>query len=277
MSSMKKIVRVLLVINVMQLIAGVIAYLYLIKTLQQPFEWQGLLILGGMLLTSLILLVGLYIAWKSNDNKYEETVQQLEELNRTLRAQRHDYLNHFQVVYGLMQLEEYEEARAYLAPVFREITKVGKVLKTSQPAVNALLQAKLQTAEEAGIEVMLEIRSDLKALPIEAWSLCKVLANLIDNAIRALTEDQSSDREKQLKITIWEENSSYFFTVANNGPMIAEELQKTIFQPGVTTRREKGHGMGLYIVNKILQEAGGSIRLTSTPELTVFDVMLPTI
>lgn len=276
MSNTKKIVRVLLIINTLQLSAGILAWGYIGKVSLEANDYFEFFVMGMMLLISLIIMAGLYIAWKSNDNQYEETLRNLESLNTTLRAQRHDYLNHFQVVYGLMELEEYEEARKYLTPVFREVNKVGKVLKTAQPAVNALLQAKLQAAEAAGIEVYLDVHSDLKELPMEAWSLCKVLANIIDNAIRALRESDTS-LLKRMKIAITEEENGYYFTIANNGPMIPPELQKNIYQPGITTRKEEGHGMGLYIVKKIIQEVGGSIQLSSTPENTAFDIMIPRI
>ena len=36
----------------------------------------------------------------------QESLQNLEQLNYELRSARHDYLNHLQVVYGLLELEE---------------------------------------------------------------------------------------------------------------------------------------------------------------------------
>ncbi len=278
MSNTKKIVRILLIINALQLLAGIVAWSYIGKNPQKEKEYFAFIVLGMLLLTSLIILAGLYMAWKSNDDQYGETLHNLEKLNQTLRVERHDYLNHFQVIYGLMELGDYEEARNYLSPVFRELSKVGKVLKTGSPAVNALLQAKLQAAESAGIEVQLDVFSDLCKLPIESWSLCKVLANIIDNAIRALTENKEGmDASKVacLKIGIGEEGNAYYFTISNNGPQIPEDLQKDLFLAGVTTKREEGHGMGLYIADKIIREAGGTIQFTSTDELTEFYLRIP--
>lgn len=36
----------------------------------------------------------------------DDTIDAMEKLNNTLRAQRHDFLNHLQVVYSLMEMEE---------------------------------------------------------------------------------------------------------------------------------------------------------------------------
>ena len=38
----------------------------------------------------------------------------LEELNSTLRSQRHDFMNHLQVVYSLLELEEHQAAGEYI-------------------------------------------------------------------------------------------------------------------------------------------------------------------
>ncbi|MGN1148343.1 MAG: sensor histidine kinase [Lachnospiraceae bacterium] len=270
MNDTKKIVRILLVINMLQLAVAVLAWISIADTWLETSNHFAFLAMGCVLCTSLIQLAGLYMAWKTNDDRLQESIHNMEALNTTLRAQRHDYINHFQVVYGLMELGEYEEARKYLEPVFKELRKTDRALKTAQPAVNALLHAKLNAAEQKGITVYLEVYTDLKKLPIEAWSLCKVLANIIDNAVHALEKTE----EPQLKITI-KEGENYSFTIENNGPMIPEEMQEEIFKQGVSTKQEAGHGMGLYIVNKIVKEAGGEIRLTSDAAHTVFCVEIP--
>ena len=91
-----------------------------------------------------IILLIIY-AWKMKQHyiSLRESYENLEKLNSNLRSQRHDYLNHLQVVYGLMEMEEYEELKAYLQPVYKDMLKTGKALRTSKPAINALLKAKM--------------------------------------------------------------------------------------------------------------------------------------
>ena len=202
----------------------------------------------------------------------DHTIEAMESLNNTLRAQRHDFLNHLQVVYSLMEMEEYGEANAYIEKVYGAITAVSRVMKTANPAINALLQVKLAACEKAGVQAEVNIQSAWKDLPVPGWEMCKVLSNLIDNALDALEEVEPVGR--RLRITLTEDLRSYRFSVANTGPMIPLKSQKAIFGAGITTKAA-GHGMGLFIVKKTLNDRGGDIEVTSSPELTEFSGWVP--
>lgn len=200
----------------------------------------------------------------------EDSFSDLTDLNNTLRAQRHDFLNHLQVVYSLMEMEEYKEARDYIEKVYGDIRAVSRVLRTANPAVNALLMVKLDACEKQGVHAELHIASAWKELAIPDWEMCRVLGNLIDNALDALKET----RKPVLTIDLSEDLKTFRFAVANNGPDIPREDQERIFLSGVTTKAE-GHGMGLYIVRQTLQEAGGNIRLDSGDGQTIFSGWVP--
>ena len=233
---------------------------------------QFLLLTVLALVGCVIVFVTIYTRLRHQYDALVSSYRDLERLNSDLRAQRHDYLNHLQVVYGLMELEEYDELKNYLAPIYKGMMKTGKALKTKNPAVNALLRAKMEEAESKGIDFYVEVTSDLSGLKAEPWELCKVLANLMDNAITAL---EAIPSEKKLRVDIGEDRDSYRFSVANNGPVIPEELQESIFREGFTTKKESGHGMGLSIVTQVLKTYKGTINLSSTEEETVFRIRIP--
>lgn len=218
----------------------------------------------------IVLLVKSYKKLVNRNETLRESFENLVRLNDRLRMDRHDYLNHLQVIYGLMELKEYDEMDSYLKKVYRELLKTGKAIKTSKPAINALLAAKSAEAEEKKIEFMIEVKSDLKELHIEDWELCKVLSNLIDNGIRALEE--SDVKEKKLGVNITETPHHYLFEVENNGEMIPEKDRENIFVKGFSTKKDEGHGMGLSIVKEILNANRGNISLRSNEKETVFTV-----
>ena len=67
MSNTKKIVRILLIINALQLLAGIVAWSYIGNISREEKDYFTFIVLGMLLLSSLIILTGLYVAWKSND------------------------------------------------------------------------------------------------------------------------------------------------------------------------------------------------------------------
>ena len=199
-----------------------------------------------------------------------DMVGQMDELNRALRAQRHDFLNHLQVVYSLIEMEEYQEARDYIEKVYGDMQSVSRAMRTDSPAINALLRVKLADCENAGILTELDSAGIWKDLPMPVWEFCRVLSNLIDNAIDALEHTANSS----LRIMLREDVHGYAFSVANNGPAIPEGNLRRIFEAGVSSHGE-GRGMGLYIVRKTLERYGGEIHVTSDQERTIFSGLIP--
>ncbi len=266
-----------IVINAMQVVLVVAVALYLILPPTSAMDVT--------LMRYIVALAAMVVAWGAvvdirdalstrrllgQLDDMDNTIEAMEGLNNTLRAQRHDFLNHLQVVYSLMEMEEYEEANAYIEKIYGAITAVSRVLKTANPAINALLQVKLAACEKAGVQVTLNIQSAWKNLPIAGWEMCKVLSNLIDNAIDALQEVT----DRKLILTLTEDLRSYRFSVSNNGPMIPLKSRQSIFQAGITTK-VTGHGMGLYIVQQTLRNRGGDIALVSDAEHTEFSGYVP--
>ena len=227
-------------------------------------------ILSLILAGCLVILLRSYMRLTSRNKALRESVENLGALNDRLRMDRHDYLNHLQIVYGLMELEEYDEMNEYLRKVYKELLKTGKAIKTSKPAINALMAAKMAECEEKGIEFLVEVKSDLKDIGIEDWELCKVLSNLVDNAVRAVGESDSE--EKAVRVNITETAENYVFEVEDNGPKIPDEIKEFIFRKGFTTKKGEGHGMGLAIVSRIVSDNKGVIELATDESRTVFTV-----
>jgi sensor histidine kinase regulating citrate/malate metabolism len=204
----------------------------------------------------------------------DDTIDAMSQFNNTLRAQRHDFLNHLQVVYSLIEMAEYQEANDYIEQVYGKITAVSRVMKTACPAVNALLQVKVAACEKAGIHVDVTITSKWENLEhtLPGWEMCKVLSNLIDNAIDAMEDD--AEREKRLSIALGENVKQYTFRVENTGAMIPESIRERLFIPGFTTKGD-GHGMGLHIVRRTLSNRGGDVLVQSDRKSTVFSGFVP--
>ncbi len=66
--------------------------------------------------------------------------------------------------------------------------------------------------------------------------------------------------------------------VADTGSGIAENMLHTMFEPFVTTKGERGTGLGLWIVKGIIENHGGKLRVRSqVGKGTVFSIELPAV
>ena len=272
---LKKVTALAVFINALQIAAvlAMAAYILAARLYRTPLELAALTAVAVVVAWGAIVDIrDARIARRAGEESdmLEEAFGQLEELNLTLRKQRHDFLNHLQVVFGLIELDQKDEAREYVQRIYGDIQKVGRSMKTALPAVNALLAAKMADCEQRGVQAEFDISSDWRGMPVPAWELCRVLGNLIDNALDAL-EGQSGAR---LRLRMGETLTSYTFSVEDNGPGIPEGAAESVFQAGYTTK-SNGHGMGLAIVREILAESGGEIRVQSRPGETVFSGSIP--
>lgn len=215
-----------------------------------------------------------FITRKVEDQRrmLEEAYRQLEDLNRTLRAQRHDFKNHLQVVYSLTEMAAYDDVQEYVQRIYEDVQSVGSFIRTSVPAVNALLSAKAADCTERGIAFETDIQSTWDPIQVPGWEMCRILGNLVDNAIDAVLE--AKDRTPQVRVCIGEDIRSWTLQVSNNGPEIPAARRREIFQPGFTTKAA-GRGNGLSIVAGLLEKYGGEMRLESDHECTCFSCSFP--
>lgn len=257
-------------------LCGALAVLLLADGANSAIEQVLVLASVGALLVTMATIARYVAQHVQMQRQYEaltKAFELLEQLNGKLRAQRHDFMNHLQVVYGLMELEDGQSAVAYMQRLFGELNRDGQQPRTDNPAVNALLMAKRAEAEARGVAFHTVLNTPLTKPGVPSWELCAALGNLIDNALEALAL-REGDRE--LQVAFSEDLKGYRFTVGNNGPAVAPELRERIFEPGVSTKGGAGErGMGLALVRSTMERYGGSIAVNSSEEWTAFTGWMP--
>lgn len=230
----------------------------------KPNESHYIFLLG---LVGLLALTNVYFLWRDVryyrmvENKslmQSEAYTNIESLNRTLRMQRHDFLNHLQILYSLMEMNEFDEAQKYLDTLYEHVNSVNERIKTKSVAVNALLQAKANEAENRSIQYEVRIRTPFDKANMPDWEVCRVLGNLIDNAFEAA----SYTHDKRVEIELTETILGYELQIQNTSGVIPVEDVETLFNQGFSTKKDKeDHGMGLYICKSLLEKYHNSIHL----------------
>ncbi|AKV02845.1 diguanylate cyclase/phosphodiesterase (GGDEF & EAL domains) with PAS/PAC sensor(s) [Labilithrix luteola] len=103
--------------------------------------------------------------------------------------------------------------------------------------------------------------------------LTRVLMNLLGNAIK-----HHDSQEGRVSIAVENTGDFFRFSVTDDGPGIPPRFHEKIFQMFQTLRPRdavEGSGMGLALVRKIVESAGGSIWLTSEGRGTTFTFTWP--
>ena len=134
-------------------------------------------------------------------------------------------------------------------------------------------------------EIVLEknLTPGLPLLQTECSGLNQIWTNLLDNAIDAVAQ------RGRIRIRTWEdtmpadpqaahpEERHYLcISIADDGAGIPLESQPHVFDPFYTTKAVGvGTGLGLGIVQRIVEQYGGSITFSSEPGNTEFRVRLP--
>ena len=120
-----------------------------------------------------------------------------------------------------------------------------------------------------GIEV---IKNYTNVPPIFCYpsELNQVWTNLIHNAIQAM------NNQGRLEISVSQKDGGVLVCLTDSGCGIPTDIQAKIFQPFFTTKPAgEGSGLGLDIIQKIVDKHQGAIQVASVPGQTTFSIWLP--
>lgn len=99
----------------------------------------------------------------------------------------------------------------------------------------------------------------------------RALYNLLLNACEA-----APDSNGLVEVSAAEVGQQITICVSDNGPGISESIRDRLFHPFVSHGKENGTGMGLAVVQKIVQDHGGEVSVERTAQSrTVFKIVLP--
>ncbi|MEV4667073.1 sensor histidine kinase [Microbacterium sp. LWO12-1.2] len=196
-------------------------------------------------------------------------------LGDALRAQTHEHGNRMHTAVALLELGRSAEAIEILTETSRQSQSlVDQVTarRHGDPAVGALLLGKASQAKERGIDWRVRIEPDTPRSPLSAVDSVSVLGNLVDNALDAAAEAE----DRWVSVTLSPStDGGIIVEVSDSGPGVPSELAERIFASGFSTKPAgaDGRGVGLALVRAVVDDAGGTVTLSTHP--TTFRVVLP--
>jgi signal transduction histidine kinase len=135
--------------------------------------------------------------------------------------------------------------------------------------VTAVAEFVRPLAARQGITVKVSTDETVPPMEIDRTLLRQAVLNLMKNGIEAAPQGGA------LTLTTRQVAETVEIAVSDNGPGIAAEVGKRLFEQFFTTKPQ-GTGLGLSISRQILEEHGGTLRWSSTPgEGATFTMTLP--
>lgn len=234
------------------------------------------------IVTMLSVLLTIVLTWKIFYITKQESLMEIQNLNiknlqdmlQIIKAQRHDFINHLQVIYGLLKLGEFKQIEDYINSIQHDIQVTGDILQLAIPELSAFLLVQAGLAATNDISLEIEQETDLAALNIPSPELIAVVGNLLKNAMEAVIDMEPEKRRVKLKIF---ETSKYYVIQTHNQGWIPPELKSRIFESGFSTKTSSTErGIGLASVKYEVEKHRGMVMVCSHPlHGTRFTVCFP--
>jgi two-component system sensor histidine kinase FlrB len=137
-----------------------------------------------------------------------------------------------------------------------------------------------KVVEEFPLPEGIHLRTLFETQVRAAFAPCQMrraVHNLMENATQAMTAEKASTGGPQLEVTSRIRRNQVEISIRDNGPGISAEEQSKVFTP-LYTGRKGGVGLGLAIVEDVVRQHDGTVKLTSTPgEGSTFTLRLPSL
>ena len=194
----------------------------------------------------------------------------LQLLTRELRALPDGMRESLEELAGVARTEV-ERLDTIITQFLRAIRPSKPVLVPEQPTevLQETLRLLKSEFENRRIAVSVDIQDTVPTVHLDRSQIKQVFFNLIKNALEAMPDGGS------LKVVFGVGDAYVDIAFIDTGQGIALEDMGRVFEPYHTTKA-KGSGLGLMIVQHIIEEHGGEIELSSKPGTgTCFKIRLP--
>jgi len=115
------------------------------------------------------------------------------------------------------------------------------------------------------IDLKAKINTDVPEVQVDIASVRQMLNNLIWNGLQACLNDKDiKDHIVTVRTDFYDEDH-FYFEVADNGIGMDQATQRNIFEEFFSTKGSSGTGLGLAVVEKVVNKHGGRIELDSAP------------
>ena len=230
-----------------------------------------------LLLMLILVTLGLFFFLRST-SKERDSLKQLNKINEELmdtqakffeasakadseiRSMRHDMRNNTQVLMLLLESKEYDKMREYLEEMSEGLAGTNVSSHTGDVIADAIIADKKKRAASEGIA--LNVTGAITGVEISPVNMCKMLGNLLDNAIEAASNPGLKDLAPEFKvIDLQFKHTENFFMISVTNPCVDHPKIKD--GKIVTSKSDKkNHGFGISNIRSAAEDCGGELSVS---------------
>jgi len=162
----------------------------------------------------------------------------------------------------------------------KNFARQSNVVDKSSMQINTAVENALRLAQtsirKSGVELEIDLASDLPLLKGNLQNIEQIILNLVINAVQAIDHDQGVVR---IATGFQNKDRQIFVSITDNGCGVAPDISDKLFDPFVTDKQaEGGTGLGLSVTYSLVNAHDGEIVFQSHKgEGTTFTVFFPTV
>ena len=184
----------------------------------------------------------------------------------SLRQTKQDLVESLSQAQQSLKSRDYSSAEKMLKPLPQELEKLRTISYCEHRIVNALLFVKQRKMKQYGISFDCRVRLAEDCF-VEGSHLCRILSNLLDNAIEACREIPNAE----IHLTCMPVKDTLLMKTEN--PVSGSiPIQKNGLP--ASTKKEFGHGKGLASVKEIVDRYHGELRIEQKSSMFLVSVAL---
>ena len=233
-----------------------------------------LLSILSFILVGIFLFVDIFRQFKKTEedklkSRYNEV---LEEYFEKMRADSHEYKNHLNAIYGVLQVGDYDQIKDLVKGYIQNVSNEDHLIELSKinnQLIRALIYSKISYATSIGINFKYYIKSSLKDISISDSELVIIMSNILNNAIEASSESD----DKYVELTLGKKDNKYNIVVKNsvNNEDVINVLE--MFNYGYSNKGDE-RGVGLYNVKTIVDNNGGEILVDVDEKIFTMEIKI---
>jgi two-component system nitrogen regulation sensor histidine kinase NtrY len=125
------------------------------------------------------------------------------------------------------------------------------------------------------VEYAVELYENMPKVDIDSSQMSRAVGNLLENATTAIKDGGITLKKITIKTSYDPEVHIATLDIIDTGPGIPKRVKERMFEPYFSTKKG-GTGLGLVIVNRIISDHNGFIRVKDNePSGTIFSIELP--